>query len=239
MIKLFRTVRKNLLKEGKTANYLKYAFGEIVLVVIGILIALQINNWNDLRKNRQFETEIITLIDQNLKSDSMMMALELYASREAMTSTDILLKEVSRKNYSDSLNLLMGKIINFQRFKSQSSAFEVLKSKGIENIRDKELQLDLISYYDEVVFNLHESMLDVEKQFNADWVPVIKQEFSDFKWKKYCTPVDSKSFFAKPSTIVLFKVFEDNRASQVKRLVAALNKISEIRMRIHKNEEYD
>jgi hypothetical protein len=45
MIKLFRNIRKNLLNEGKTSKYFKYAIGEIVLVVIGILIALNINNW--------------------------------------------------------------------------------------------------------------------------------------------------------------------------------------------------
>jgi len=47
MIKLFRNIRQKLVAEGKTTNYLKYAIGEIVLVVIGILIALQINNWNE------------------------------------------------------------------------------------------------------------------------------------------------------------------------------------------------
>jgi len=47
MIKFFRNIRKKILEQGKTTNYLKYAFGEIVLVVIGILIALQINNWNE------------------------------------------------------------------------------------------------------------------------------------------------------------------------------------------------
>ncbi|HKK12487.1 MAG TPA: DUF6090 family protein [Flavobacteriaceae bacterium] len=58
MIKFFRNVRKNLVNEGKTANYLKYAIGEIVLVVIGILIALQINNWNE--KLKAIDQEIIT-----------------------------------------------------------------------------------------------------------------------------------------------------------------------------------
>ena len=50
MIKFFRKIRQNLLSEGKTGKYFKYAIGEIVLVVIGILIALQINNWNEGRK---------------------------------------------------------------------------------------------------------------------------------------------------------------------------------------------
>jgi hypothetical protein len=47
MIKFFRHIRQSLILENKTGKYLKYAIGEIVLVVIGILIALQINNWNE------------------------------------------------------------------------------------------------------------------------------------------------------------------------------------------------
>ena len=52
MIKFFRKIRYDLMEKNKTANYLKYAIGEIVLVVIGILIALQINNWNEERKDQ-------------------------------------------------------------------------------------------------------------------------------------------------------------------------------------------
>lgn len=51
MIKFFRRIRQNLLIENKTGNYFKYAIGEIILVVIGILIALSINSWNESRKN--------------------------------------------------------------------------------------------------------------------------------------------------------------------------------------------
>ena len=55
MIKFFRSIRQKLLSENKFSKYLLYAIGEIVLVVIGILIALQINNWNDLKKEHQNE----------------------------------------------------------------------------------------------------------------------------------------------------------------------------------------
>uniref|UniRef100_UPI00404AEF97 DUF6090 family protein n=1 Tax=Gelidibacter sp. TaxID=2018083 RepID=UPI00404AEF97 len=67
MIKLFRNIRKKLLEQGKTANYLKYAIGEIILVVIGILIALQINNWNEKRKASIEEKAILESLSQNLK----------------------------------------------------------------------------------------------------------------------------------------------------------------------------
>ena len=70
MIKFFRKIRQNLLSEGKTGKYFKYAIGEIVLVVIGILIALGINNWNENRKNKQAEKIVLNNILENLVTDS-------------------------------------------------------------------------------------------------------------------------------------------------------------------------
>ena len=229
MIKLFRNIRQKLLEQGKTANYLKYAIGEIVLVMIGILLALQVNNWNEIRKVKTFEKEILKLIDQNLERDSILLSLERFKTVEAITYTDRLLEQVALRNYNDSLNNWMGKIISFERFKSQSSAFEVLKSKGIEIISNNELQLALISYYDESLFKLYESLNDVLGFFNNDWIPVVKTEFSDFIWTEYCEPVDSKTFFEKPSSIVLFKLFKDNRAGQLRKMDGSLAEIHKIR----------
>ena len=70
MIKFFRRIRQNLIAENKTSKYFKYAIGEIILVVIGILIALQINNWNENRKDRAKEQiilrEIHSVFNKNL-----------------------------------------------------------------------------------------------------------------------------------------------------------------------------
>ena len=69
MIQFFRKIRFNLMEKNKTGKYLKYAIGEIVLVVLGILIALQINNWNELNKERANEKIILNEIRDNLKFD--------------------------------------------------------------------------------------------------------------------------------------------------------------------------
>ena len=69
MIKFFRKIRQNLLSEGKTGKYLKYAIGEIFLVVIGILIALQINNWNDQRKLNKEVSKINERLFQDIDND--------------------------------------------------------------------------------------------------------------------------------------------------------------------------
>ena len=71
MIKFFRHIRQNLIMENKTSKYFKYAFGEIVLVVIGILIALQINTWNEGRKARANEIKLIKGLMADAKADSI------------------------------------------------------------------------------------------------------------------------------------------------------------------------
>jgi len=67
MFSFFRKIRHNLLNEGKTARYFKYAIGEIILVVLGILIALQINTWNQGWIERTNESLYLLSIANELK----------------------------------------------------------------------------------------------------------------------------------------------------------------------------
>ena len=69
MIKFFRKLRQQLLTENKFSKYLLYAIGEIILVVIGILIALQFNTWQIEKKDRQIERTLLENIKRDLESD--------------------------------------------------------------------------------------------------------------------------------------------------------------------------
>lgn len=73
MLRFFRSIRQKLLANHKIGQYLKYAAGEIILVVLGILIALQINNWNENRKEKAaIKTHLLNLVE-DLKSDSIVL----------------------------------------------------------------------------------------------------------------------------------------------------------------------
>ena len=71
MIKFFRKIRQRLLTENKVSKYLLYAIGEIVLVVIGILIALQVNNWNQIRHHKETQAIYLTQLLEETKADSI------------------------------------------------------------------------------------------------------------------------------------------------------------------------
>ena len=95
MIKFFRTIRKSLLMENKIGKYFKYAIGEIVLVVIGILIALSINNWNE-RKKLQFEEEkIISALIKETESNIEKLENSINTSQEIVKNSNSFLKNAS------------------------------------------------------------------------------------------------------------------------------------------------
>ena len=91
MIKFFRKIRQKLLTENNFSKYLIYAFGEIVLVVIGILIALSINNWNEGRKNDLKESLLIKNIIEDLSLDSVHMSQSLNELADQMYVIDDLI----------------------------------------------------------------------------------------------------------------------------------------------------
>ena len=69
MIKFFRHIRRQLLGEGKTGKYLKYAIGEILLVMVGILLALQVNNWNEKRLEALQEKTTLSNLNTEFKEN--------------------------------------------------------------------------------------------------------------------------------------------------------------------------
>ncbi|WP_051957594.1 DUF6090 family protein [Altibacter lentus] len=100
MIKFFRKIRHRFLSENKFSKYLLYAIGEIILVVIGILIALQINNWNQDRLQDQVLININRIIVEDLKNDIADIDLILRTKREKeVYFTKILKGEMTREDY--------------------------------------------------------------------------------------------------------------------------------------------
>lgn len=92
MIKFFRHIRYNLMETGKTTKYLKYAIGEIVLVVIGILIALSINNWNENHKNQSKKEGLLKALKIEFTSNLKQIDTVLYYDRDVLKYSQKLMK---------------------------------------------------------------------------------------------------------------------------------------------------
>ena len=88
MIKFFRKIRQKLLSENKFSKYLIYAIGEIVLVVIGILIALQINNWNEHRKDKATEHTLLIAMHDDLLINIDRLNNDIQIEQNTINATD-------------------------------------------------------------------------------------------------------------------------------------------------------
>jgi hypothetical protein len=154
MIKIFRLFRQRLLSENKFSKYLLYALGEIVLVVIGILIALQINTWNDTRKEKKLENEYYCrlLEDTKLDKEQISNLLELAENRlkASNASVRLLLKDiVNKKEVATQISLATKAI--YSDFEPNNSAYEDLKSGANLNIiQDKSIIKALNRYFNKV-----------------------------------------------------------------------------------------
>ena len=151
MIKFFRKIRQKLLSEGKNAQYLKYAFGEIILVVIGILIALQINNWNQELQNNEKEKEYYNKFLEDVLLDEEVIKQEIFATEKRYQAanklvslllneeTDLLL--ISEKLQASVANSTIA-------LKPTTNAYDDLKSSGSLNIiKDEALKFELDQFY--------------------------------------------------------------------------------------------
>jgi hypothetical protein len=234
MTKFFRKIRQNLLSEGRTRKYLKYAIGEIVLVVIGILIALQLNNLNESKKNSVFEKEILSQIQENLKNDRLVLKkIELNFSKAISSSDKILNAEVSQQT-EDSIKSWLGTIIQFDRFQPLTNAYEVVKSNGLDRISNKQLRFLLGRYYDDEAFRIIKSANDIERAFNNHWIPILFEETIEFEFKK-SVELKDYSVLLKPSKERnILKLHRDNYASGINNFKSGIKTIEEIQDLISK-----
>jgi len=149
MIKIFRKIRKSNLKEGKTANYIKYAFGEIILVVIGILIALSINNWNELRKDSKSElTALIDLQQEFSKNTKAFNKHHLFKKNIRQTWIDFI-SNISNRELIDSNRLITPVRPGVRTFNPSRSILNSILSTGkIDKMENDSLRYFLTNWND-------------------------------------------------------------------------------------------
>ena len=187
MLKFFRKIRQNLLSEGKTGKYLKYAIGEVLLVMIGIILALQVNNWNENRKIRIVEKSALS----NLKKDfefnlSSIEDLIETTSREIEVGLKILSNTGKKSDGINEIDLdsMLIPIGNYQIYFSQNGFLtDLLNSGNIGIIENDSLRVLLSSWgqtieelyrKEQAALHHHTLLIDYIKE-KGSWLNVDNQ----------------------------------------------------------------
>lgn len=156
--------------ENKTGKYFKYAIGEIVLVVIGILIALQVNNWNETRMEQLRMTEYAKSLIQDLNNDLKMLnvsRIQADANYQDIDSLKAYIRSTSIESLSNTHLFMLTNDLMYRPYKWNRSTFDELKNSGsLRYIRKDSLKEKLIAYQ---TFSYH-----LDEDFEFDTSNVLK-----------------------------------------------------------------
>jgi hypothetical protein len=162
MIQFFRNTRQKLAADNNTKKYLRYAIGEIILVVIGILIALQINNWNEDKKARATELYVLQEILNNLNEDAVILNDIILHRTQAKFAIANMQNYLNHQTIDkDTLERDLVNFLTFERYFPINHAYEVLKSKGLR-LTNNALTTKISRYYDYEQKKMNSSIVDIE-----------------------------------------------------------------------------
>ena len=190
MLTFLRRIRKSLIESGSARKYMLYAIGEIALVVIGILIALQINNWKEWRKDRLEEIVVLSDLEQNLQRNIEVLESSIGEINIYNKSSNIFFDVLQRKlPYTDTLieHFEYGRRNGFMRGLLTSDGYEAYKNTGFNIVQSKSIKNEVLSLfevnYDEVekyrLYLLQNATPDMEfvKEYFARGKPLNYNEF--------------------------------------------------------------
>jgi hypothetical protein len=150
MINFLRRIRRDLINENKTSIYLIYAVGEVVLVVFGILIALQINNWNENQKIKKLEIVFLENLQIDLEVDISNFNSRIKESEGIMRNNYFFIHESykTQKNFKDFKTLVGMLWWNSEYFVAQNSTYSELNNSGqLDIFSNKDLKNSILSHY--------------------------------------------------------------------------------------------
>jgi hypothetical protein len=172
MLHFFRRIRQNLLKENKVTRYLLYAIGEIVLVVIGILIALQVNNWNEERKQRAEEIEVLKSVKKGL-SDTVAEFQFLNGIRDkVLYGTRGIYEEIGKGEVNkELLDSLMGLTFYRPTFNNKQGAIDLLFTSGKINLIQNDSIREMLLFWPGLIDDMVEEEGYATEMFVEHYYP--------------------------------------------------------------------
>ncbi|WP_350293748.1 DUF6090 family protein [uncultured Croceitalea sp.] len=227
MLKFFRKIRQNSLLESNTSKYLKYALGEIILVVIGILIALQINNWNEEKKQQEKELAFLKEINLDFKSNKEQLDSIVSYNKVSFNAGVRLLETIqtfdlnnpirneSNKHLADSIQFYNRLVWRNKSFNPKNGAVEaLLNSSSFDLIKNDSLRRKLISWKDVLGDYLEEEAFSINFLF-YEYAPWARENYDPDSTND---PENTKAFFSKRNRNFLNKRAGDldNMLSTVK-----------------------
>ncbi len=189
-----RKIRQRLLTDNKFTKYLIYVIGEIVLIVIGILIALSIDNWNSGQISRQTEVAILREMNNNLNADLLDIRVNIELNKISLRANNLVLESLSNpESQLDSLNYHYANLSLTTILDVNNSSYENLKSFGFHIIKNDNLRINITDLY-ATSYVFLSKMENVIYSIQSDKViPLVIKNIVTESMYASAWPVDSKA----------------------------------------------
>jgi hypothetical protein len=243
MISLFRKIRQKLLTQNKVTRYLAYAIGEIFLVVVGILIALQINNANETNKLQRKEVILLTEMKSNLQSDLLDLEFNIQGNKARHFSNQVILTALQEKRpFHDSLRSHFGNIFGNFQLSENTASWENLKSVGLDLISNDSLRNRISYLYSTRYVYLENTEKGVDDGYQWDYLyPMVLENLTmDTIWES-ASPADYEALLSNKKFQEVLKMnlfirnFQQDQYEELKGIVMDL--ISQIDRQLTKLNE--
>ena len=183
MIKFFRKIRYNLMSENKTGKYFKYAIGEIILVVVGILIALQINNWNEGKKakakEREALLEIVSDLEYSLNDLDKVVNTQNNNLTKNINSLKTLIKVLQTdQKYHDSLGIHFYATNSYDEPYFKTSGYNSLSSIGMDLVEDSKIRSAIGQFYSAAISDTEGAFSELKQDFHEYMLDFIRKDFT-------------------------------------------------------------
>ncbi len=182
MIKIFRKIRQRLLTENKITRYLIYVLGEVLLVVIGILIALQINNWNEWRKDRIKEKEILIELAVTITNNIERIDKHNQDATRNNDSRDIIISLfIEKPPFSDSLKRhFFVSSLGYEISTLNYGGYEMLKNEGFNILKSAMIRKEIVNLFEISFMNLSKEEMEKRSEvYVADVARYLIKNFTD------------------------------------------------------------
>ena len=193
MALFFKRIRQKLLNTKRFGKYSLYAVGEVLILIFGILIAVQVNNWDQRRQKRTIEINILKSIREDLKSDLSDIQQGIDLHTEGNASSEIILNHLENDlPYHDSLNYHFLASNYFTYLGYSRGGIESLKSLGVNTITNEKLRNQIITLYD---MNYVHMLYLSDQSKDKNWYAIKKLFISRFDQGEYFDDPDTESLW--------------------------------------------
>ncbi len=234
MFRFLSKIRRNLFPiaigtENRVTRYLFYAIGEIVLVVIGILLALQINNWNEEEQMKNTIQAALDEVREDLVMDTLQLQEQIALRNADLASQGRVIQVLTdRELFTDQTYADLGRVMLQRPTTLLTNGYDLIRELGMSNLNNRELRNSLVEYYETRQREIEKELVDDTMEFETAWLPYVRQHFAEWQFGERAIPHDDQQIAEDAYFLMTLKMNYNNLSATLVAHQIALQKARDL-----------